>query len=177
MTFLQLRDQRKADLEQHVHEINKELQKQTALANGQDPDEILSSNSDEDGEEFAGLSDTAEDQLLPDDAEYIDEDKYTTVTVEAMGESEEDEEEAEQQGEDGRNDVVGVPGKAVDARDRKDEVALKKAAEGKRPWAKDGDTKKVKKKKFRYESKAERAVSRHKQKSKNSAAAKARRNG
>jgi ribosomal RNA-processing protein 17 len=126
---------------------------------GEDP------NSDSGEEVFEGFDapvNPAEE--LPDDAEYVDEDKYTTVTVEAMDNSADDEEPA---------DVVGVPGKAADAATRKDEVEKKK-----RPWAKgkDGeDKKRVKKKKFRYESKAERSLTRQKQKSKSSAAAKARR--
>lgn len=87
------------------------------------------------------------------DEEYVDEDKYTTVTVEAMGDSEES--------ETGSKQTAAKPGTEMmngNTRDPK-----------KRIWSKENQTK-AKKKKFRYESKAERSATRQKQKSKNHAA-------
>ncbi|KAK0822627.1 hypothetical protein LTR57_025798, partial [Friedmanniomyces endolithicus] len=85
---------------------------------------------------------------------------YTTVTVEAMGGSEEDEAE---QHKDPKSSV------------KPDDKAT---ATKKRIWSKtnpaDGKPK-PKKHKFRYESKSERQDTRRKQKNKNQAAAKARR--
>ncbi|TKA74395.1 hypothetical protein B0A55_04520 [Friedmanniomyces simplex] len=92
--------------------------------------------------------------------EYVDEDKYTTVTVEAMGGSEDDEPAQRKDGE-------------ASARPDSKATAAKK-----RLWSKtnpaDGKPK-PKKRKFRYESKSERQDTRRKQKNKNQAAAKARR--
>lgn len=130
-----------------------------------------STEGEENGEEaFEGFDDGAGEQeqkveVLPDDEEYVDEDKYTTVTVEPMGEPGDEEEDKD--GKTAESKAASV------ATSKPDDKPAKK----KRPWAKDGDSKKVKKKKFRYESKAERAVTRQKQKSKNHKAASARRNG
>ncbi|KAF2209881.1 hypothetical protein CERZMDRAFT_99939 [Cercospora zeae-maydis SCOH1-5] len=156
----ELREQRKADLESHVAEVNKVLKQQNALANGHDPDDVSSSDADE----FAGFDneDTAAPAVaeveLPDEAEYVDEDKYTTVTVEPMGETSSEGEDDEQEKEVSKT-TASEP-----------EVKKKK-----RPWDKTGDgAAKKKKQKFRYESKAERSLARSKQKSKNSKAAKER---
>jgi ribosomal RNA-processing protein 17 len=102
------------------------------------------------------------------EAEYIDEDRYTTVTVEPMKLSSDEEEEDEE-----------VDYAALDAA-KASELHAKRNIKGK-PWLKrdaEGNVvkaNKVKKKKFRYESKAERAVTARKQRSKNAKAAKSRR--
>ncbi|KAM3414500.1 hypothetical protein BST61_g9660 [Cercospora zeina] len=162
----ELREQRKADLESHVAEVTKVLKQQNALANGQDPDDNVSSSG---GDEFAGFDneDTTTPAVaeieLPDEAEYVDEDKYTTVTVEPMGEKTSSEgEEAEEQEKEVSDTTTTIA---------ETEVKKKK----KRPWDKSGDgAAKKNKPKFRYESKAERSLARSKQKSKNSRAAKER---
>ena len=117
-------------------------------------------DADEDG--WAGIE---EPSKIDGTDEYVDEDKYTTVTIEAMddpgnvlGNSEKDgtgEGKPESGADQGKGD------------DRK----------GKREWTKKkpGGGIKKKKPKFRYESKADRKAGRQKQKSKNSAAAKERR--
>ncbi|EME80378.1 uncharacterized protein MYCFIDRAFT_63476 [Pseudocercospora fijiensis CIRAD86] len=146
-----LREQKKQEVEEHVQAVNEELKKQNALING-----------DESEDDFEGFENTegAAEEVLPSDEEYVDEDKYTTVTVEPMGEESED-----------NDDEVGEAKAEASLTIKKPEHPMKK----KRPWQKDGDDKKkVKKKKFRYESKAERAVTRQKQKSRNSKAAAAR---
>lgn len=160
----QLRDQRKEDLESHIAAVNTELKRQNAILNGE-------SNASVNGSEFAGFDSAPQEaaevveEQLPSDEEYIDEDRYTTVTVEPMGEEVED-------GEEEQEEKNVRPTEEHDASVQKDGENLKK-----RPWAKgkDGD-KKFKKKKFRYETKAERAFTRQKQKSKNRVA-KARRKG
>lgn len=141
--------------------MNEELRKQNAILDGD------SSGADEaDGEEWKGVdhevgSTAMEAEALPEDEEYVDEDKYTTVTVEPMGESDHDDHEHT---DEEKAAAVSAPSNQA--------VVTKK----KRPWAKDGDTKaKVRKKKFRYESKAERAVTRQKQKTRSRKAANARR--
>ena len=107
------------------------------------------------------------------ESEYIDEDRYTTVTVEEMDLSKEGIYKAEQAAEE----------EEVDSAEKHDEVkGTAKAGNepGKKIWTKqkpaDGEKRpKQKKKKFRYESKAERKFTRAKEKSKNSKQAKARR--
>jgi ribosomal RNA-processing protein 17 len=161
--MVQLRDQRKADLETHVAEVNKVLKEQHALALGKDPDEIDSDASDE----FGGFDDNTTKPPIPEEdetAEYVDEDKYTTVTVEAMDESEDEEEVAAKKAKE----------KAYWAKIEEEKAKELAEKRKKRPWLKDGQEK-PKKKKFRYESKAERSMTRQKQKSKSSKAAKGRR--
>lgn len=113
-------------------------------------------------EEWDGIEDSTaqapEIEELPEDEEYVDEDKHTTVTVEAMGDEEPDEEDAD--GEVKAHEVATLNEKETKKR---------------KPWAKGKTGDKPKKKKFRYESKAERQVTRQKQKSKGARAAKARR--
>lgn len=132
-------------------EVNAELKKQNRDI-GEDSD--AGSGAEEDGGSWEGVQEAVQVEALPGDEEYVDEDKYTTVTVEAM---------------DGAEDVDDVgdddefPIKAI-APNNSD--APTKAAAKKRIWSKDGQAK-SKKKKFRYESKAERQQTRQKQKSKN----------
>lgn len=99
----------------------------------------------------------AEVEPVNHEEEYIDEDRYTTVTVEAVDVSKEGLVKV-----DGENDSKGTP-EAVAARPI-EEPPKKKA------WPK-----KEKKKTFRYESKAERKVTRGKQKAGNKSRADARR--
>jgi ribosomal RNA-processing protein 17 len=128
------------------------------LADAQLP--IFADDDDEDG--WNGIPDEPVEPV-DHEAEYIDEDKYTTVTVEAvdvskeglqrtLGEDEEDEE------------TIGNRKKAEAA------AALKEEESKKKVWPK-----KERKKKFRYESKAERKFTRGKQKAGNKAKADARR--
>ncbi|KAK3700105.1 hypothetical protein LTR37_016108 [Vermiconidia calcicola] len=145
----QLRDQRKEDLEKQVAEFNAELRKLN-------PD--VSDAEESGAESWAGVDEVAA-PVAPEvaqDEEYVDEDKYTTVTVEAMDGEDEDEEEA-----------AHAKTKEEEARKAKADEAAK--ASKKRIWNKDGQTK-AKKKKFRYESKAERSATRQKQRKKNHAA-------
>jgi len=120
-------------------------------------------NAGADGEvtEEDGWGGIQDDELVVEqvdhEEEYVDEDRYTTVTVEAVEVSKE-----------------GLL-KVVDDEETKtseDEVVkpVKKEASGKKIWPK-----KPKRQKFRYESKAERKVTRGKQKAGNKARADARR--
>ncbi|EGP86198.1 uncharacterized protein MYCGRDRAFT_18396, partial [Zymoseptoria tritici IPO323] len=135
----QLREQRKEDLQQHVEAVNAVLREQNALANGD-------SDGDED-DTFDGFSEPKAPVVDESEAEYTDEEKYTTVTVSAM-----------------------EAGNASDSSLEEEDAAKAAAA---KPWkGKDGkviERPTQKKKKFRYESKAERSMTRMKQKSKNSA--------
>ena len=129
------------------------LKKQNADLNDADDSSDANGELDGDVKGWEGIEDVK--PIVPDDEEYVDEDKYTTVTVEAMGES-----DAESNGVDEKT-IVKEPSKEA-------------KATKKRIRPKDGD--KTKKKKFRYESKAERSAGRQKLKAK-SHQAKVRRKG
>jgi len=89
--------------------------------------------------------------------EYIDEDRYTTVTVEAVDVS-----------KDGLHKVADEDS-SDETMQLEDTKPVEKAESGKKVWPK-----KPKKKKFRYETKAERKITRAKQKSGSKARAQAR---
>jgi ribosomal RNA-processing protein 17 len=109
-------------------------------------------NGEGDDEEWGGIEEE-EAQIEPVDheEEYIDEDKYTTVTVEAVDISKEG---IKKSGEDEHGDeedgITEVQGKV--SKEDKDEKV-------KKVWPKKP------KKKFRYESKTERKLTRIKQRS------------
>ena len=135
-------------MSRHVAEVNAELRKQNPdLSESDSAPEINGQD-----EEWEGIEEVEPE--FAQDEEYVDEDKYTTVTVEAMKDPrDESEDDAESKKVVGENRTANGGSQA-----RK-----------KRIWSKE-DKAKSKKKKFRYESKAERSVTRQKQKSKNHAA-------
>jgi ribosomal RNA-processing protein 17 len=94
--------------------------------------------------------------------EYIDEDRYTTVTVEEVGVSKDGLHTA---AEDEEDELEGKKKAAAAAK-----AAKEAKANPKKQWPK-----KEKKKPFRYETKTERKIGRAKQKSSNKKAASARR--
>ena len=149
----QLREERKADVERHVSEVNALLRPVEAIDDSDD-------ESDK-AEVWSGLEDEAPEPV-DHEAEYIDEDKYTTVTVEEV--------DISKSGIARRHDnrtVVEEETKPVPSPD----PAKKKPPAGKKL----NDKKpKRKKKTFRYESPAERKLNRLKQKTKNAKQAKAR---
>lgn len=106
---------------------------------------------------------------IDEEAEYIDEDRHTTVTIEAVDVTKDGlqkvvEEDIESGEEDHGSGSEATP-----------KMAGQSEVKTKRVWTKErpGGPKK-KKKKFRYESKAERKVTRYKERSGNRAKAKAR---
>jgi len=146
-------------LERHVQEVNALLKPLTALDSSEEEDPH--SNPKED---WSGLSDP-EPEPVDHEAEYIDEDKYTTVTVEAMDVSREGLFKAEQ-------DDSEEKAQSKEAEDSKQQDPSPEEKK-RRPWAKDkpkdGTDKPRRKKKrnFRYENKTERKMSRSKQKARN----------
>lgn len=98
--------------------------------------------------------------------EFIDDDRYTTVTVEAVDVS-----------KDGLHKIIqeGETGGEESESNLVDRPVPKTGQDAKRVWTKErpGGPKK-KKKKFRYESKADRKITRHKERSGNKSKAKAR---
>ncbi|EXJ61294.1 uncharacterized protein A1O5_11851 [Cladophialophora psammophila CBS 110553] len=158
-----LREQRKAELERHVQEVN------AILRPPSDPDEeeVKEGSEKNSEEEWSGILDS-EPPSLNHETEYIDEEKYTTVTVEAMNVTREGLFKAEQR-----------PNK--DGGEERGETTTRleggQSEKQKRQWSRDRpkDTKKRKKRNFRYESKAERKEARTKEKAKNRKQARERR--
>jgi len=105
---------------------------------------------------WGGIEEEKGDQVLDHEEEYVDEDRYTTVTVEAVNISKE-----------GLKKVVDE-----DSDEAPDLVPTKKS--GKEDTVKKKWPKKERKKKFTYESKVERKFTRTKQKAGNKAKADAR---
>ena len=137
--------------------------------------EVLTSGKDDEAEEDIQQRGFEEVPEIDHEAEYIDEDRFTTVTVEAVEVSKDGlhraAEENDERSEDG--DIrAGGRGDLKTA----DDVEGPETDKKKRVWTKErpGGPKK-KKKKFKYESKADRKATRHKERSKSKAKAEARR--
>ncbi|KAL8924386.1 MAG: hypothetical protein Q9172_002733 [Xanthocarpia lactea] len=159
-----LRETRKADLEKHVEAVN------TAVRNAENAFE-KSESSNDDGE---SLDEVVERLEVDREDDYLDEDKHTVVTVEAVDVSHEGLQKKQDVSDEEGNDPLAttkaelVPGKSPNG----------KVEAGKRDQrTNQGVTNrpKKKKKKFRYESKAERKVTRIKERSGGRAKAKERR--
>ncbi|GAB1314415.1 hypothetical protein MFIFM68171_04625 [Madurella fahalii] len=145
----QIREERRQAVEEHVQTISKILREAESAG-------TTEQNGDNSDEEWGGLSDTDVPEAPIDlEEEYIDEDKYTTVTVEAVNvdrdglhkpvfdEPSEDASDLEQ-------------GESVqEGREKKEEKGVPKRAKGP-----------TKKKKFRYENKLERDITAKKQRPK-----------
>ncbi|TVY75805.1 hypothetical protein LSUE1_G004766, partial [Lachnellula suecica] len=119
--------------------------------------EVRDPDVESDGDAWEGIKDD-EPVIEPVDheAEYVDEDRYTTVTVEAVDIS--------------KDGFSKVRGDSEDEDEKEVPLLVEKEEKIKKVWPK-----KAPKKKFRYESKAERKVTRGKQKAGNKAKADARR--
>jgi ribosomal RNA-processing protein 17 len=152
-----MRQQRKIDLEKHVNEVNLLMRKAAGEATPSD-------SSDSEGE-FEGFDDDEPASAAPvieeinREDEYIDEDKYTTVTIEGVNITKEGFESAKDKESEKKAGEVDGEGK-------------------KRVWTKEkpkSSAPKKRKKKFRYEAPAERKAARMKQGAKNKAKAQARR--
>lgn len=149
--MVQLRDKRKADLERHVEEVNTVLLQQR--------DDLV---DESDTEEFRGF----EEDPPPIDKtdEYIDEDKYATVTIKELDSARDF---VEDSADEAKGETVDDTDK--EAPDKDSDAKRKQLHDTRRP-------KKVhKKRQFRYESKTERQATRRKNSKKNAEAAQARR--
>lgn len=150
----QLREERKQELNEHVAAVN------ALLAEADAPFKEFKEDG-EDGE-WDGIKADAPVEAVDHEAEYIDEDRYTTVTVEEV-------------------DVTktglhtAAEGEEEDLEAKKKADAAAKAARHAKANPKKSWPKKEKKKPFRYESKIERKIGRAKQKSSNKKQATARR--
>jgi ribosomal RNA-processing protein 17 len=144
-----MRDERKRAVEEHVETVNR-LLKEARKAGTSDTE----SENDSDDNEFGGFED---EPIQPVDLEeeYIDEDRYTTVTIEAVNVDRDGmhKPDAEDDGEDGDSDKDGG-GKGAEG--AKSGNAPEKS---KKEWPK-----KPRKKKFRYGTKIERKLTEVKRK-------------
>jgi ribosomal RNA-processing protein 17 len=142
-----LREERRKELEEHIDAVNALVGKNVASDMGEESGE----------EAWGGIEDDPAAEVVDHEEEYVDEDRYTTVTVEAVDVS-----------KDGlqriADDVESEGGENTEVK------PVEKEAAGKKKWPK-----KERKKKFRYESKAERKITRAKQKAGSKARADARR--
>ncbi|KAK2755499.1 hypothetical protein FQN54_006436 [Arachnomyces sp. PD_36] len=149
-----LREERNAGIQKAI-EDNKAMIKSMRDSS----DEESGGSEGEEEDEWEGF---AEPPAVDYEAEYIDEDKYTTVTVEDLDPSKEEEEETQYDGKqtNGEDKEVKHPTPSIPRKNS-------------RPKGKPDKSKS--KKKFRYENKAERKFARIKTRASNGAKAKARR--
>ena len=159
-----MREGRKADLENHVEAVNALLRK------AEEGPESSSSEDDKVKEEtWQGI---AEPEIIDHEDEYEDEDRHTTVTIEAVDITREGFQKVADADIGGSEDdePQGEATQVTSGLTREG-----KPVKGKRIWTKERpEGPKKKKKKFRYESKAERKLTRYKERSKNKAKAKTR---
>ncbi len=135
---------------------------------------VISDPSDEetaDVEQWEGIT---EEPVIGHEDGYIDDDRFTTVTVEAVVVSKDGlHKTRKEEGEDGEGEGSGAD--KADGDPRTAGQRHPRPATVKRTWTKEPPNRvKKKKPKFRYESKAERKVTRHKERSGNRVKATAR---
>lgn len=145
-------------MERHVEEVNRLVRQANGDIGGPGN---ASAEDDNDEDEFNGFQDP---EPINQEDEYIDEDKYTTVTMESVSISKAgfsrlgDETELEgKKGDDDDDDDDGDDGGGGGGEKKAEKRVWTKA------WPKSDKPKKKKKIKFRYESKAERRAERMKQ--------------
>ncbi|CAJ2507875.1 Uu.00g090610.m01.CDS01 [Anthostomella pinea] len=145
----QIREDRKREVVEHVQQVNAMLKEaqQAGHVGGEE------GTSDDEADEWDGLEDAPEPEPVDHEEEYIDEERYTTVTVESvtvsrdgLTSSKPEEEESETEDEEGQK------------ADREAGQASGSSGKSHPP--------KKKKPKFRYETKMERQQTRRKQKAK-----------
>jgi len=150
----QVRDDRKREVEEHVSSI-KSILREAERAGNLDAEDAT--DSEDNGEEevegkdgWSGIEDpvTTNDDIIDHEDEYIDEDRFTTVTVESVTVSKDG--LAKPTAEDSDEENTKRSREAASARETKDKA---------RPPKK-------KKPKFRYETKIERQIGRRKQSAK-----------
>ncbi len=149
----------------HVEAVNSMLKKQHGA---------LSESSDEESlievEQWDGI---VEDTGVDHEDEYVDEDRYTTVTVEAVDVSRDGLHKTIMSYEENQAPPIEGPLQGETTKSGTKEWQDAKQENRVRTTEPPSGPKK-RKKKFRYESKAERKVNRHKERSGNKAKAKAR---
>ena len=159
----QLREGRKADLQKHIEAVK-------AILKGNKKMEVGNSGNSDDEQEVEEDERAEESPWIDCEEEYIDEDKFTTVTVEAVDVNRDG---LKRVHDDTEENLKGQDDSAHRVRDdvAKRTSSWKQAApEGPKPI-----TSKARKKNFKYESKADRKVTRFKERGKGKRQAKERR--
>ncbi|KAF5977655.1 nucleolar 12 [Fusarium coicis] len=128
----QIREERKRDVEEHVQTVNRLLQESAAAG-------AVEQESDEEDGEWDGFPDQPELDIVDHEEEYIDEDRYTTVTVESVSVTRD-----------------GLHKPQVDDKDNEEDKKVEESKDDQK--AKSRREPKKKKKKFRYETKFERQL-------------------
>ena len=168
LTFLQLREERRAELEQHVKTVNSLVERDEDQTDGENEDDGSQS------EDWQGF---AEPVIVDHEDKFVDDDRYTTVTVEAVDVTREGLERVRSESEDACaavEDGLGERGKEKTSETRAQDQA-QGASVAKRKWSKENSNKsRMGHRKFRYESKGQRKLSRLKQAAANRAQAKKR---
>lgn len=136
-----MRDGRKRDVEEHVENISAILREAERAGGVSDAE-----SSANEAEEWSGLPDAPAEDTVDHEEEYIDEDKYTSVTVESVSISRDGLHKPEQ--EPPEPDEKELERRAAEAEPAKPKVA--------RPQKKAP--------KFRYQTKVERQITRKKEK-------------
>ncbi|KAL9096193.1 MAG: hypothetical protein Q9165_001716 [Trypethelium subeluteriae] len=170
----EMREQRRKQLEEHVEAVNSMLRNMNGHADSNE--EKAGDASKPDGrEEWEGFEEPLEINRVD---EYIDEDKYATVTVESVNVSKDGLHVAmeENDGASDDDDNDHVVESDAEEKDRGRDSSNGKTQK-KRIWTKEkpAGNKPKKRKKFRYEGAAERKAAMQKQKARSSKTAKARR--
>ncbi|KAF7548601.1 hypothetical protein G7046_g8613 [Stylonectria norvegica] len=135
----QIRETRKREVEEHVETVNRLLQE--SLVAGEFKQE---SEDEDEAEAWDGIPDQPDLELVDHEEEYIDEDRYTTVTVESV--------------------AVSRDGLYKPQVDEEEEKVEKKEDAPSESAASRTEHPKKKKKKFRYESKHDRQLTEKKRK-------------
>ncbi|RYO92066.1 hypothetical protein DL764_008188 [Monosporascus ibericus] len=142
-----LREERKKDIEEHVQHVASIL-KQVERAGYIDEEELMSG---EEGGEWGGFEDAPAAEALDHEEEYIDEDRFTTVTVESVNVSRD-----------------GLVKPAEEESDEEDEEGVKGTAKQGDESTSGGTDRTLKprkkKQKFRYETKVERQQNQRREK-------------
>ncbi|KAI7768640.1 hypothetical protein LZL87_000187 [Fusarium oxysporum] len=133
----QIREERKRDVEEHVQTVNRLLQESEAAG-------AVEQESDEEDGEWDGFPDQPELDIVDHEEEYIDEDRYTTVTVESVSVTRD-----------------GLHKPQVDDKDNEEDKKVEEPEDDQK--VKSRREPKKKKKKFRYETKFERQLTDKKQ--------------
>lgn len=137
-----MRQDRKREVEEHVDHVNKLLREAARAGNVSDQEA-----SDDENEEWQGLPDGPTEESVDHEEEYIDEDKFTSVTVESVSVS---------------RDGLHKPEEEPDSEDEEEKARREALAKSAKEQA--ARPKKQKKPKFRYESKMDRSIANKKQK-------------
>ena len=168
MLSIQMREDRQKQLQEHIEKVNSMLSNTNATEDSSEEDVGEGSNTFSE-EAWEGFEEALEVNRVD---EYIDEDKYATVTVESVDVSKDGLRvtTGEADGEDGIQ--TSTEEKKLSSNSTSNTITQKK-----RGWTEEKPMvhKSKKKKKFRYESVAERKAAREKQKARTAKAAKGRR--